>query len=228
MDQPMDREMDSELGPEMDQVEKKFFPKLVVGLGNPGSRYRQTRHNLGFMVTQVLGAELELTWRPEHKTYLSANLKLATADGESGLQEQVVLMRPQTYMNLSGEAIVAWLELHDLEPDFSRILVICDDLALPLGVLRMRGKGSSGGQNGLESIIDHLDSDQFARLRMGIDGTEGELLPEEWADYVLAEFPEDEAKLAEAMVEKAVESVKCWLKEGPQTAASRHNGLVEI
>lgn len=219
-DQPIDREME--------QVEKKYFPYLIVGLGNPGSQYRQTRHNLGFMVTQALGQEFELTWRPEHRSYLSATWKVAATDGAEGSEEQVVLMRPQTYMNLSGEAVSAWLARHDLEPDFSRILVICDDLALPLGVLRMRGKGSSGGQNGVESIIEHLGGDRFARLRMGIDASEGELQPEDWADYVLAEFPEDEAKVAAAMIEKATETVKCWLKEGPQIAASRHNGRVQV
>jgi PTH1 family peptidyl-tRNA hydrolase len=194
----------------------EVFPRLVVGLGNPGPRYAPTRHNLGFRVVQKLAEHLRLEFSEQDRTYLATTM----ATGP----DSWVLMQPQTYMNLSGEAVSAWLNRHEVEPDLSRILVVCDDLALPLGHLRLRGKGSSGGQNGLLSLIEHLDSTDFARLRLGIDGTEGELLPEDWADYVLEPFPEGERESAESLVARAVEAALGWGQDGPAITASRCNG----
>jgi len=192
------------------------FPRLVVGLGNPGPRYAPTRHNLGFRVVEKLADRLKLDFSEQDRTYLATPMAVGP--------DSWVLMKPQTYMNLSGEAVSAWLDRHEAEPDLSRILVVCDDLALPLGHLRLRGKGSSGGQNGLLSLFEHLDSTDFARLRLGIDGTEGALLPEGWADYVLETFPEVEQEAALGLVTRAVEAVLGWGQDGPAITASRCNG----
>lgn len=190
---------------------------LVVGLGNPGNRYQNNRHNLGFWVVEALARRWKLTFHRDHEKYEAATKDVDSSGG-------LVLLKPLTYMNLSGEALAAWAEVNDLDLDPAQILVICDDLALPLGNLRLRAKGSSGGQNGLGSVIEHLDSEDFARLRLGIDGTDEELDPAHWPDYVLADFPEDEMAEAKSMVDRAVQAVECWLEEGPQVAASRHNG----
>ena len=130
-----------------DSIIRVAFPRLVVGLGNPGPRYAPTRHNLGFRVVHELAAHLKLEFSEQDRAFLAT--PMATGP------DSWVLMQPQTYMNLSGEAVSAWLDRHEVEPDLSRILVVCDDLALPLGHLRLRGKGTSGGQNGLLSIIEH-------------------------------------------------------------------------
>ncbi len=201
---------------DQDSINLVAFPRLVVGLGNPGPRYAPTRHNLGFRVVQKLAEHLKLKFSEQDRTFLAT--PMATGP------DPWVLMQPQTYMNLSGEAVSAWLDRHGVEPDLSRILVVCDDLALPLGHLRLRGQGSSGGQNGLLSIIEHLESTGFARLRLGIDGTEGTLLPEDWADYVLEPFPEGERDSAESLVTRAVEAVLGWGQDGPSITASRCNG----
>ena len=201
---------------DQDSILPVAFPRLVVGLGNPGPRYAPTRHNLGFRVVEKLAEHLDLAFSEPDRAFLAT--PMATGP------DSWVLMQPRTYMNLSGEAVSAWLDRHEVEPDLSRILVVCDDLALPLGHLRLRGKGSSGGQNGLLSIIEHLDSTDFARLRLGIDGTEGALLPEDWADYVLEPFPEDEQDSAENLVTRAVEAVLGWGQDGPAITASRCNG----
>lgn len=206
----------------MCEEQRPPLPPLVVGLGNPGDRYRRHRHNLGFLVVEALARDRGTAFPPSASRYQWVVLE----------EPACVLLKPLTYMNLSGEAVTAWLAdqgpapAADLDP--ARLLVVCDDLALPLGALRLRGKGSSGGQNGLASIIAELGSDQFARLRLGIDGTGGELDPAEWADYVLADFLPDERPLVDLVVEQAVWAVRAWLEDGPEKAASRFNGLVAL
>lgn len=204
----------------MHDTNDPVFPHLVVGLGNPGRRYQGNRHNIGFQVVEALAVKRNLPFVLEETSFLATPQR---PEDSSGL----VLLKPQTYMNLSGEAVIAWLVRQDLEPEWSRIMVVCDDLALPLGTLRMRGKGSSGGQNGLGSIIDHLETDRFPRLRLGIDGTEGGLQPENWPDYVLADFEENEAGAARDLVQRAVQALETWVKEGLESASSRFNGRPE-
>lgn len=194
------------------------FPRLIVGLGNPGPRYRLNRHNLGFQVTEALAAAAKAEWNHATASY--------RATGWDGTDGSCVFLQPLTYMNLSGQAVSDWLARHDLEPRPGRILVVCDDLALPLGTLRLRAKGSSGGQNGLLSIMDHLERDDFPRLRMGIDGTEGTLHPEDWADYVLDDFLAEEKESALAMIARATQAVACWCADGLEKAASRFNGAL--
>ncbi len=200
----------------MNDSSQQPFPRLVVGLGNPGPRYSGNRHNVGFRVVEKVAGLLKMDLVPEDPRY--------QATPWTGDPSVCVLLKPLTYMNLSGEAVAAWLQRHELEPVLRRILVVCDDLALPLGTLRLRGKGSSGGQNGLASVIQHLAGEDFPRLRLGIDGTEGELQPDQWSDYVLSDFPPGETGPAADMVDRAAQAVLCWLEEGPERAASRFNG----
>ena len=167
---------------------------LVVGLGNQGSQYRQTPHNLGFEVLDELAAKLQTRWAPRECQAL-----VALAERE---QMEWVLVKPQTWMNLSGRAVKSALEQFGFA--LSELLVICDDLALPFGKIRIRAKGSAGGHNGLKSIIEHTESSEFARVRLGI-------LPElgvsDAAEYVLGPISEGFEKLAFTMVEQAGEAV---------------------
>ncbi len=212
--------------------------KLVVGLGNPGPRYADTRHNIGWLVIDELARRRGLAFGP------AAGSWQAAGTAEAGL----VLLRPLTYMNLSGEGVLAWSVRAGVPvtgapapaprepgdgtgepaapadgPGIVRPLVICDDLALPLGAVRMRARGSSGGQNGLASIIEHLGGGEFPRLRLGI-APGGEPVPSaEWPDFVLAPFEAAERDLVADTVAHAADCVECWLTEGVEGAGSRFN-----
>lgn len=198
--------------------------KLIVGLGNPGERYRDHRHNLGFRVVEELARRRRLEFRQPGALYLAAeDLRL-----ESG----VTLLKPLTYMNLSGQAVEAWARDRQVdvtgqedEPGI-RPLVVCDDLNLPLGSLRLRARGSSGGQNGLASVIEHLGGDVLPRLRLGVAPLEGDLDPAAWPDYVLADFEAAEREAAGELVIRAADAVACWLDEGLDAAVSRFNRRV--
>jgi len=185
---------------------------LVVGLGNPGLQYRQTPHNLGFEVLDALATRLQTRWVPRECQALVA---LAA-------QEQVewVLVKPQTWMNLSGQAVSSALEQFGFALD--GLLVVCDDLALPFGKIRIRAKGSAGGHNGLKSIIEHTQSSEFARVRLGI-------LPEsgmsDAAEYVLNPIGVEFEKLASRMVEQASKAAVMIAQEGLLPAMNYFNGL---
>jgi PTH1 family peptidyl-tRNA hydrolase len=175
--------------------------KLVFGLGNPGRSYARTRHNVGYLVIDRLCARRGVE---ADKRQFEAVLALV-GQGE----DKVGLIKPETYMNLSGRAIRALAGYYRAEPE--DLLVVCDDLALPPGRLRLRGSGSSGGQKGLESAIASLGTQAFARLRLGI----GQAPPVmDAADYVLGRFGEDEVPLIAAAVERAADCVECWLARG--------------
>ncbi|MFH1798402.1 MAG: aminoacyl-tRNA hydrolase [Candidatus Omnitrophota bacterium] len=171
--------------------------KLIVGLGNPGIRYRNTRHNTGFLVIDVFAKRYRI------------KIKKRAFQGRYGVgqakKQEVVLFQPLTYMNLSGGAIKQLVSSKLLDKE--DLLVISDDVSLPLGEIRRREKGSSGGHNGLQSIIDALGSD-FARLRIGIGSTE-EI--SDLAGYVLASFSRKEKILLKDVLERAVESIENWL-----------------
>lgn len=165
--------------------------KLIVGLGNPGKAYTKTRHNVGFMVLDALMQELNL--KPQNK--FKAEFAQTTLHGEV-----VYLLKPQTFMNLSGESVRLIKDFYKIEdPD---ILVIYDDLDLPVGKLRLREKGSSGGHNGIKSIISHLHHQDFKRLRIGID--KNPLIPT--ADYVLGQFLKTDQDNLKKGLEKAVQA----------------------
>ena len=173
---------------------------LIVGLGNPGTAYQKTRHNLGFKVIEALAG------CDGRKVLFRRGVRAFLTEKEIG-GNRVILAKPRTYVNRSGEAVLSLLSRYRLGKD--TLLVICDDLSLPLGALRLRLKGSSGGHNGLQSISDTIGED-FARLRLGIGSPESSA---EWADYVLEKFtPEEEKKLPE-IIEKAVGEVLNFLKE---------------
>ena len=185
---------------------------LIVGLGNPGEKYENTRHNVGFQVVDTLA---ERQNAPIQKLKFKALTNLLTISGE-----KVLVMKPVTYMNLSGEAVRPAADFYKIPPE--RVLVISDDTALAAGRLRIRQKGSAGGHNGLKSIIQHLGSDQFPRIRVGV----GEKPHPDYdlADWVLGKFQGEDKKIMEQAVERAADAVECLLREGIDLAMNRFNG----
>lgn len=184
---------------------------LIVGLGNPGGQYEETRHNVGFMVADELGERGKFSIQ---KVKYHALTNTATIGGQGAL-----VMKPATYMNLSGEAVGEAARFYKIAPD--HVLVISDDVDLPLGKLRIRTNGSAGGHNGLKSIIQHLGSDQFPRLKVGVGGKPH---PDyDMADWVLSKFQGEDKKLMDETVKKAADAVECFLKDGPQKAMNRFN-----
>ena len=184
--------------------------KLIVGLGNPGKKYQQTRHNVGYEVLAQLGRR-HGDGRPRSK--FQAEVMEAQVGGE-----KVLLLSPLTYMNLSGNSVQPARDFFRLEN--SELLIICDDFNLPLATLRFRAKGSSGGQKGLENILQRLGSQDVPRLRVGIGQP-----PENWdvADYVLSRFTEDERRTIEEAVRRAADAVADWVVEGVETCMNRYN-----
>jgi PTH1 family peptidyl-tRNA hydrolase len=184
---------------------------LIAGLGNPGSKYEWTRHNCGFMVVDELARRAGREVRTPECQALAAR---ATIGGE-----EVLLVKPQTFMNLSGTAVAALKKKYEIE-DLSSILVICDDLALPFGKIRIRQKGSAGGQNGLKSIIEKLGAQDFPRLRLGI-------APDhpitDAADFVLSEFPKKDRDALAEVVARAADAVEAVLTTGIVNAMSKYN-----
>jgi peptidyl-tRNA hydrolase, PTH1 family len=190
-------------------------PYLIVGLGNPGGDYRNTRHNAGFMVTERLGQRWRLEWRNEKR--FAARVAKAEFRGK-----RVSVCQPQTFMNLSGEAVRAVVDYYRIE--FDRFLVIVDDADLPLGTLRLRPSGSSGGHHGLESIEKHLGTREYSRLRVGIGRKSG---AREISGYVLGRFSSTEADLLDRVLNLASDQTECWLDAGVQTAMNQFNGAIE-
>lgn len=187
---------------------------LIVGLGNPGADYAKTRHNAGFLLVERLARRWQADWSVARKF----NVLLAKARRGD---KRLVLCRPQTFMNASGEAVRAVLIYHGVP--LGRLLVVVDDADLPLGGLRLRGQGSSGGHHGLESIAQHLGTREFARLRLGIGRQAG---AGEITDYVLGRFSAAEALLVDELLAVACEQVECWLDAGIGKAMSQFNGAV--
>jgi PTH1 family peptidyl-tRNA hydrolase len=182
----------------------------VIGLGNPGIRYAETRHNLGFWVIDLLSRRYRGRWKQPSELRLESRITLGG--------NPVVLVEPLTYMNLSGDAVA------ELDADPAALLVVCDDLALPLGRLRLRTKGSDGGHNGLRSITEQLGTSGFARLRLGIGP-----LPEDadQADFVLTGFRPRDRKIADSMAARAADCVESCLRDGFDAAMSRFNAREE-
>jgi PTH1 family peptidyl-tRNA hydrolase len=184
--------------------------KLIVGLGNPGGEYLFTRHNVGFMVLDAWADEEGAAFRDERARF--SHLALL----DSGER----LVKPMTYMNDSGKAVAAWLDWLKLTP--ADLLVIVDDVALPLGQIRLRPEGSAGGHNGLKSIETHLGTNQYARLRCGVDQ-----VPPGWAleRWVLSRFGRDEEEALVGMVRNARLAIDCCQREGIAVAMNRFNGV---
>ena len=189
--------------------------KLVIGLGNPGQKYEQTRHNIGFLVmdrlAHIYGAQManHLKWRAH----------LAKVPGSNA-----ILMKPQTFMNESGQSVGAALRFYKWQPE--QVLVVYDDVSLPFGALRFRMAGSAGGHNGIRSIIGHLGSDQFPRLKLGIGNAGQEEKTKAGASltgHVLGKFSVDEQNQLENTLATAAEAVQFALSEGVESAANAFN-----
>ncbi len=165
--------------------------KCIIGLGNPGKTYEKTRHNVGFMVLDALAKEFKIEFKSKFKAEI-AQINV--------LGETLLLVKPQTYMNLSGESVRLIKDFYKLNDD--DFLVVYDDLDLPVGKLRLREKGSSGGHNGIKSIHQHLGHTEFKRLRIGIDNNK--LIPT--ADYVLGKFSKEESEALEKSIEVSVKA----------------------
>jgi PTH1 family peptidyl-tRNA hydrolase len=187
---------------------------LIVGLGNPGAEYSKTRHNAGFLVAEQLADKWRAAWSYEKKF----NARVARAQRDS---RQVLLCEPQTYMNSSGEAVAPLMKFYRVP--LSGLLVIVDDADLPLGEIRLRPAGSSGGHHGLESIEQHLAAREYARLRVGIGRQDGE---REITGYVLGRFSSTETALMGRVLTAASDQAECWLQAGIQKAMSQFNGAV--
>lgn len=188
---------------------------LIVGLGNPGSDYTRTRHNVGFLVVDRLADQWHASWSLEKKF----NARLARLERQ---KRRVLLCQPQTYMNSSGEAVRAAAAFYQVTPE--RLLVVVDDADLPLGHLRLRPGGSSGGHHGLESVEQHLATREYPRLRVGIGRQAG---AREITGHVLGRFGSTEAKLAAKVITVAADQAATWLEAGIQKAMSQFNGAVE-
>jgi PTH1 family peptidyl-tRNA hydrolase len=184
--------------------------KLVVGLGNPGSKYQGTRHNVGFEVVDRLA-------RSGSPASFSAKFEGRLAEIEIDYR-RVLLLKPETFMNLSGRSVGQVVRFYKLSLD--DVLVVCDDLSLPLGKLRIRTGGSDGGQKGLRDITAHLGTDQFPRLRIGI----GDQDDVDAADFVLSQFRSAERKVIEDAFILASQAVAVWVTQGIDTAMNRFNG----
>jgi peptidyl-tRNA hydrolase, PTH1 family len=170
--------------------------RLVAGLGNPGREYQRTRHNIGFMVLDRLAADAQLPWDYSEKW------------SAGWAKSNMIMVKPATFMNRSGEAVAAIANFYKIAAE--EVLVVLDDLALPLGRLRLRTQGSSGGHNGLESVIEHFGTEAVPRLRVGIGAA-----PSQGAiDYVLGRFFEEEKPQLDAAIKRAAEAVKCAVDKG--------------
>ena len=183
--------------------------RLVLGLGNPGERYRGTRHNLGFRVVREFAGRL------------SAKIDRVECTALVGATEELFLALPQTYMNRSGYAARCLTERHEIET--KRVLVVYDDVELPLGRLRLRRGGGPGGHRGMESIIRNLKTEEVPRLRVGI-GPEADNPPDDLVEFVLEPFRADEQPAVEALIERAADACQAWLEMDIETAMNRFNG----
>ena len=203
--------------------EKLVIPQLIVGLGNPEPKYNQTRHNIGFAVVDNLANIWQI--------YLSENRKFKAefGEGRSTKTEKIYLLKPLTYMNRSGQAIRAVVDWYKLPP--SSVLIIYDDMDLPMGRLRLRLSGSAGGHNGMKSAIAHLGTQEFPRLRIGIGkpkNVTAESGDPKTISHVLGKFSPTESKLMTQMLDLVVETVEISLKQGIEKAMNLYNSRTII
>ena len=189
-------------------------PFLIVGLGNPGLKYRKNRHNVGFMTLDHLAARLGII-------FSRMEMKALMTKGDYD-RHRIILAKPHTFMNLSGQAVGALLRFYQVPLD--QLLVVYDDVDLPLGSLRLRPGGGSAGQKGMISIIERLDSQDFPRLRIGIGRPPGRM---EAADYVLQDFSPSEKPYLEEFLSNAVEAILVFVSEGLETAMNRFNAPMQ-
>ncbi len=183
---------------------------LIVGLGNPGARYEKTRHNLGFMLIDRLAREFQTQIKREECRSLVGRAEIENQKAE--------LVKPQTFMNLSGEAISCFLKKENRSA--KKLIVVSDDLALPLGTIRLRAKGSAGGHNGLKSIIQCLRTEEFIRLRIGI---QPEHPLRDTKDFVLENFSKTDYETVEKVLEQSAKAIRAVLSDGIEKAMAEFN-----
>ncbi len=183
--------------------------KVIVGLGNPGDKYKGTRHNLGFDIVDHCAEQLNIQL---NESKFQALYGSAIVDGE-----KVFLLKPLTFMNLSGEALRPFLDYYKI--DVEDIVVIYDDLDLPVGKIRLRLKGGHGGHNGIKSLISHLGTNEFKRIRVGIDRPQHETV----VSYVLGKFREEEKRELQNAILKAADACKYWLKHDFIEVMNKYN-----
>lgn len=184
--------------------------KIVVGLGNPGSRYEMTRHNVGWLILDAVAERLRGEFVPGKGDYYEAEV--------SWRGRKTLLVKPTTFMNLSGNATRQVLR-HRSETT-NELLVVLDEIQLPLGRVKLTGSGSDGGHNGMASVIEVLESDRFARLRCGVGGDFG---PGQMVEYVLAEFSADEMETLRGLIEEGRDAILLWIVEGTTRSMNRVN-----
>ena len=183
---------------------------LIVGLGNPGSRYEYTRHNIGFRIVKALAAKHQILLK-------SALVKTKGSLGEGEIKDcKVQLLLPLTYMNESGAAVKKCLDYYKIPLD--QLIVIADDSDLPFGAIRLRPQGGTGGHNGLKSIEAHLGTQAYARMRIGIGSSKGEL-----TEYVLRNFSDEEEAALPQIVDRAIQGLETWILEGIEAAMQKTN-----
>jgi len=187
---------------------------LIIGLGNPGREYRETRHNVGFMLVDRLAVKLDARF-----TRLQARALIASATYQD---RKIILAKPQTFMNLSGQSAQGLVHFYKLP--FPNLLVAHDDLDLPLGMIRIRPDGGSAGQKGMSSIIERFGTDEFPRLRIGINHPPGQM---QVPDYVLQEFSSPDLATISETLNRAVEAVLVFVTEGLDAAMNKYNGFME-
>ena len=183
--------------------------RVVVGLGNPGKQYQGTRHNVGFAVIEGLASG------PAASRFQS-RFQAQIAEVMEG-NEKVLLVKPETFMNLSGRAVRQVIDFYQVE--LTALLVVCDDINLPLGQLRIRSKGSHGGHNGLRDIQNHLGTQEYSRLRIGVGAGEEDLI-----DHVLGRFRPSERPVIEDALSLAIQAVSIWVGQGVDVCMNRYNG----
>ncbi len=203
--------MNSESNLKKEDLRNQNCNWLIVGLGNPGERYESTRHNLGFMVIDLLAGELNI---PVKRNECNSLIGLANFDNQ-----RVELAKPQTYINLSGDAIACLTKKENRS--LNKIIVIVDDLALPFGSIRIRGKGSDGGHNGLKSIIGRTKTKDFIRLRIGIQPDHP---ISNTKKFVLENFSKKDSEKLKEVLERSADAIRCVIVEGIQKAMSQFNG----
>lgn len=189
--------------------------RLIVGLGNPGRHYARTRHNAGFITVDRLAERWKAAWRVEKK--FAARIAVSDQDGS-----RLLLCEPETFMNASGEAVGAVSAYYKVP--VAGLLVVVDDADLPVGEIRLRARGSSGGHHGLESIEQHLGTREFARLRIGIG--RGQTAVREITGHVLTDFSRAESELMEKVWARACDQIECWMRDGITQAMNRFNGVI--
>lgn len=185
---------------------------IIVFLGNPGAKFNGTRHNAGFMAADAMAKDLNLSINKMRFRALTATASIGG--------EKVLLMKPQTYMNLSGEAVSQAVKFYKVKPD--HVIVVSDETALPIGKLRIRKSGSAGGHNGLKNIILHLGTDQFPRMRMGVGAAPH---PDyDMADWVLGTFKNQDAEIMAELAKKVSAALQSYIIDGADRAMNKFNG----